>query len=359
MRIRRDFIGMFDGIKGILMLLIVLVHHVSFAVAVENGAVARGLQWFFQYSVVMIGLFFICAGYSVVPVKNLKEYVKKQGKMLLIPYFGVMAASAVLASALAFAKGEFRIQEISTRVLAFLYGSVRPFELFGLVWVAAVVAMWFLPTLFLGGLLQQLFLRIKNRKAAQGCIWALVAAAAALPSTEQVHIPWFLVQGCTALGFLEIGRLLKTHKVLYRPLNLWFIGGTAVLWVCLHCFSQANVAANIWKLWMLDYIGGAAFAVVVLQLYLASGMAASYWIEPFAYIGRHSLYFLCIHGTELLVFPWIAELRPELLKLPLPVEVTVAGMFILRVALSVAGCMIMVKIGNWRRRQNIKTISKG
>ena len=43
MRIKRDFIGMFDGIKGILMLIIVLIHHVTFASAVENGDADLGI----------------------------------------------------------------------------------------------------------------------------------------------------------------------------------------------------------------------------------------------------------------------------------------------------------------------------
>lgn len=352
MRIKRDFIGMFDGIKGILMLIIVLIHHVTFASAVENGDVIDGLMWFFRYSVSLIGLFFICAGYSAVPAKNFKEYVTKQAKVLLTPYFLVMIVCVLLVSVLSVCQGRFRIQEISTRVLAFLYGSIHPFELFGQIWVAAVVAMWFLPTLFLGNVLQQLFLRISNRKLAQVCIWVLVAAAAALPSAEEVPVPWFLVQGCTALGFLEIGRLLKQYKLLFKKPNPWVLVAVTLLWVWLHWKSEANVASNIWKLWMLDYIGGAAFAVILLQLYLASGLAAARLMEPVAYIGRHSLYFLCIHGTELLVFPWVAELRPNLLLLPLPVGVTICLLFLARVTASVVGCMILVRIQNylWRKK---------
>ena len=346
MRIKRDFIGMFDGIKGILMLLIVLVHHVTFADAVESRGAADGLIYFFRYSVDMIALFFICAGYSAIPVKDLKTYVKRQGKLLLTPYFLVMVACVLLASVLTLCQGRFRVQEISTRVLAFLYGSVHPFELFGRVWVAAVVAMWFLPTLFWGNLLQQLFLRVSNRKLAQTCLWALVAAAVAFPSAQKLPVPWFLVQGCTALGFLEIGRLLKKSKLLFKPLNPWFLTAAVGLWAWLHWRSEANVASNFWSFWMLDYIGGAAFAVAALQLYLASGLAAARIMEPFAYIGRHSLYFLCIHGTELLAFPWVAELRPELLALPVPVGTAVWLLFLARVAVATMGCMILVRIQN-------------
>ena len=353
MRIKRDFIGMFDGMKGILMLVIVLIHHVTFASAVEGGAVVDGLMYFFRYSVEIIALFFICAGYSAVPAKNFREYAEKQAKTLLIPYFLVMIACVLLVTVLFLCQGKFRIQEISTRVLAFLYGSMHPFELFGQIWVAPVVAMWFLPTLFWGNILQQLFLRITNRKLAQVCVWTLVAAAVAVPPAEELPIPWFLVQGCTALGFLEIGRLLKQYKLLFKKPNPWALIAVTLLWVWLHWRSEANVGANIWKFWMLDYAGGAAFAAAVLQLYLASGLAAARIMEPFAYIGRHSLYFLCVHGTELLVFPWLAELRPDLLSLPLPMGAVICLLFLARVAVAVLGCMVLVRVRNYLRRKRL------
>ena len=250
-QIKRDFIGMFDVLKGILMLLIVLVHQVGFGDVVMNFRIAAVLDSVLRYNADIMALFFLVSGYTLRREADWRAFARRQARQLLAPYFVLMVVCTGLRVMLHLCQGGFRIQDISTVVLAFLYGAVQPFELFGKVWVAAVGAFWFLPTLFVSGLLRQLLWRIEDRTRQALCLWGLVVLGVSFPSVTQIQLPWFLVQSCTALGFLEIGQQLRQKKLLFQRLPAVFTWAALACWIVMHCCSGAQIAANIWR-------GGAA-----------------------------------------------------------------------------------------------------
>ena len=72
MKIKRDSMGMFDVLKGCLMLIIVYVHHVSFV----NGGLYMGdpsapYVVFTRWSALAVGLFFVIAGYQYRPAPHM------------------------------------------------------------------------------------------------------------------------------------------------------------------------------------------------------------------------------------------------------------------------------------------------
>ena len=358
MQIKRDFIGMFDVLKGILMLLIVLVHQASFGDVVMNFRIAAVLDSVLRYNADIMALFFLVSGYTLRREADWRAFARRQARQLLAPYFVLMVVCTGLRVMLHLCQGGFRIQDISTVVLAFLYGAVQPFELFGKVWVAAVGAFWFLPTLFVSGLLRQLLWRIEDRTRQALCLWGLVVLGVSFPSVMQIQLPWFLVQSCTALGFLEIGQQLRQKKLLFQRLPAVFTWAALACWIVMHCCSGAQIAANIWPFWVLDYAAAAAFGVVVLRVYLKTGLAAARLTGLLSYIGRYSLYFLWLHGTEMLVFPWDPTVRPPLLSLHLPGWLIFWGIFVIRVAFSVAGCAVISHIhGQFGQRAALRRSS--
>ena len=344
MQIKRDFIGMFDVLKGILMLLVVLVHQAGFSDRVVELHTAAVLQEMMRYGVVPMALFFIASGYTMRREEDVKGYVKRQARQLLLPYLLLMCVCAGLRGALFLAMGRFRIQEISTVVLGFLYGAVQSFELFGEIWVAEVGAAWVLPTLFFRGLFRQLLWRIKEDRRPTICLWLLVIAAVTFPETERFQIPWLLVQSCTALGYLEVGQQLRKRKALFRRLPVPFVLAAVVCWFLMHRYSSAQMHANNWAFWMLDYLTAAAFSVVLLRLYLRTGLAAARFTGLLSYIGRYSLYFLLVHGGEMVIIPWDMSLREPLRSLPVSGELLFWVLFLLRVAFALVGCAAIVRI---------------
>lgn len=349
--IKRDFVGMFDVMKGILMLMVLMMHHIAFSRAALPFGMVDAMSQAARYSVTPIALFFMASGYTLRREENWRGYAKRQAKQLLAPYFAVMVICVGLRAIIALCLGRFRIQVISPVLLAFLYGSNTPFELFGEIWVTSVVAFWFLPVLFFSGVLRQLLWRIGNTRIQTLCLWGLVLAAVSFPSTDELQLPWFLIQSCTALGYLEIGRLLRQHKVLFRKLPAAFVLAATLLWLFLHRYSTAGVAANSWPFWMLDYLGGAAFGVVVLRLYIRSGFAAARYTGLLSYIGRYSLYFLCMHGMELIVLPWDVSVRRPLQELSIPSGVLFWGILLFRLLFVLAGCFVIQQGKLWFQKK--------
>ena len=82
MKLKRDFPGMFDVAKGILILVVILGHQNGFFYStLQVNHPVMVLPWLGgQYDVVIMGLFFIMAGYTSHPEKNLKGYLKKSGR---------------------------------------------------------------------------------------------------------------------------------------------------------------------------------------------------------------------------------------------------------------------------------------
>lgn len=340
--IKKDFLGMFDALKGVMMLVIVAVHTVDFVYdTMPFSRTIEAQKCFFRYGAVPIALFFLISGYSFHPGKHWKSYIKRQWKDLMVPYFVTMAAAAVLRGILFVLLGKFRIQEISTLVLAGAYGSIAPFELFGMVWVTSVIALWFLPALFFGKFFLCLLDKIPSKKTEKLLLWGLVALAVSFPNASRVQLPWFLIQALTAMGFMEAGRMLKKYKLPYKKLPVLFMVLVAAAYIWCHLYSAANVASNSWRFWLADYIVGIGAAVVILWLYIRSGIGLTVIAAPFEFIGRYSLWFLCFHGAELLILPWDQQLGTVLSQGSWPVFAVAVCVYCLRVGYACLGCILL------------------
>lgn len=359
MKCKRDFPGMFDVAKGILMLLVILGHQKGFFrtfLGIEHPLLPL-LGPSTRYDVVIMGLFFIMAGYTTHAEKDLKSFLKKNARAICVPYLWTMVALAALMSARYLLTGGFRFEIIRPILLGFLYGNgIAGFQLPGGFAAESVGAAWFLLALFWSGLIHQLFLRIPKPAAREAAIWCFTAAAVAFPSAHQLQLPWCIVPGCAAVGLRELGRLLKAHKILYRDINWPFAAAAAALTTILHLVSTAKFWSNTWQFWMLDYLSAAAIGVVLLQCYAASGLAAARFTDGLAYIGRYSLFFFCLHNIEMLLFPWQKLYTRLIVPSHLPWGAAFPLMYLSRVALAVAGChLILWASGRFKKFRRSRT----
>ncbi|MCM1134493.1 MAG: acyltransferase family protein [Clostridium sp.] len=340
MKLKRDFPGMFDVAKGILMLLVILGHQKGFfysTLQVHNLFTASPLIG--GYDVVIMGLFFIMAGYTSHPEKNLKGYLKKSSRALLIPYFLTMIVILMIRIVWDICVGTFDFEIIRSIIFGFLYGNgISGGLLFGQFPAESIGAAWFLLALFWSGLLHQLLLRIPNAVARALLIWGGTIAAVALPDAWHFQFPWALVPGCTAVGFREIGRLLRIQKRFYQKINWPFAVMAAVLSGALHFISTAKFWSNIWQFWMLDYLSAAAMGVVLLHFYINSGLAVARFTDGLAYIGRYSLFFFCLHNIEMLIFPWRRVYAFASSAFHAPWGIAFLIILVGRIVFSVAGC---------------------
>lgn len=346
---KKDFIGMFDVLKGILMLLVVFAHHLHMMDVLSGSAsVHHAAEELLRYQAVPMAMFFMITGYDFHPARKIKTYVRRQAKFLLLPYLlTVLAAAAVRLLAGLFLEG-FVYQRATVIIAGGLYGCTRNTELFGIS-ATSVIALWFLPTLFFGGLIYQLLWKLKNQKLRIFLVWGLTVAAVSFPDVDRIQVPWFLVQSCASLGFLETGRILKKHKYLYRKLSPVFAAAATGLFCFGALFSASNVGDNIWRYWMLDYATCVGFSVVLLRLYIKSGIAEARHTAVLEFFGRYSLYVLCLHGFEMLAFPWydLGDLRG--LGVPAMVGWTVL-LYLARLLFIAGGCIVISRLSSRRRK---------
>ncbi len=347
---KRDYIGMFDVLKGILMIMVIFAHHLHM-IDVLTGSERLDLiaQNLLRYQVVPIALFFIITGYDFHPARSLKMYIRRQARLLLVPY-GISVIAAAMLNLLTGALIRDLYPQRATVIIAGgLFGCVRNMEIFGISAVS-VIALWFLPTMFLGGIIFQLIFLIKNEKLRTVLIWLVTITAVSFPDVERMQAPWFIVQSCASLGFLETGRLLKKRKQLYKPLGTVFCITSVVLFIWGSVFSEANVGDNIYRYWMLDYITGIVVSVMLLRAYVISGFAEIEFpgISFLEYIGRYSLYILCVHGVEMLALPWYetGDLRSYTLGTAILIGIV---LYVLRILLIVVICEALNRLIQARR----------
>lgn len=356
MKLKRDFPGMFDVLKGLLILTVILAHQKGYfqnALQVDHPLItATSLGE--EYDVVFMGMFFMAAGYTSYAEKDLKGYVRKSAKSILVPYFWTMAAMTVLKSVQYLLFDEFSLQAVSPIILGFLYGDGVEGKLFGIWQMSAVGAAWFLPALFWSGVFHQLLLRIRRPVAREVLIFGLALAAAAFPSAHEIQLPWSLIPGCTAVGFRETGRLLKENKILYKKINWPFACAAIASTLILQHISAAKFWSNIWRFWIVDYASAVAVGIVLMQFYIQSGLAVAEFTDAVAYVGRYSLYFFCIHNVEMMLFPWYKTYTHVFVPLGIPWWAIFLIMFIGRVIFIAVGCWLIVWVS--RRFKKIRRL---
>ena len=244
MGIKRDFIGMFDVMKGILMLVVLMIHHIAFNQAVLPSGMVDMLSQATRYGVTAIALFFMVSGYTLSREENWRGYAKRQARQLLVPYFVMMVICVGLRAFFALCMGRFRIQVISPVALAFLYGSNTPFELFGEIWVTSVVAFWFLPVLFFGGVLRQLLWRIGNT-----ALQALCLIACALLGLLVGWLLHMFIVGRVNSGWMMFGKVVAPLSYLWAFLIT--IGFAIVVYafmlIKLYKIIQRTHCVHLWQ----------------------------------------------------------------------------------------------------------------
>lgn len=194
MKIKKDFIGMFDVLKGILMIAIITIHTLGFVkdTLPQDRAVSFCTE-LYRFGGVVVALFFVLAGYSFKPARDIGKYIKKQAKEFLLPYAAAVLLTCACIAARGVLCGTFSFGSVSSVLFAGFFGATGSFELGG-VWFASIVALWFPLAFFLSGTFYQLIRRIKNEKLVQALIWTLTALCVLVPQEIARYVPWTLVQ---------------------------------------------------------------------------------------------------------------------------------------------------------------------
>ncbi len=281
-----------DVAKGIAMICIVLGH-----------LGIKGINRFvFTFHV---PVFFLISGYFISAEEKLSSFIVKKLRTLIVPYYLTCGIIVVLG----FLKG-LVLNGISTAfadakywIYASIYGAgdsyQEPFV------IVAIGAIWFLWALFWGSIFLKISLKMKP-------IFRL-AFVIALFLFGYFTRSWFwfplsIQAGCCATLWVYIGYLFKRSKemreklppqckyiVLLFCMVVWvfFIIQFQTFWL-VHCDIGRGV---------VDIFGSlcASYAVIQISRYIWKIPMIGRWL---AYLGKYSLFMLCIHIIELDLFPW-------------------------------------------------------
>ena len=280
-----------DVTKGLAMICIVLGH--------LGSSIINRVVFTFH-----VPVFFLISGYFISAEEKLSSFIVKKLRTLVVPYYLTCAVIILLG----FLKGLIlsgmgtALSDAKYWLYAAIYGAgdsyQEPF------FIAAIGAIWFLWALFWGSLFLKISLKMKP------VIRLAFVIALFLFGYYTRNWFWFplsIQAGCCATLWIYIGYLFKRSKemreklpsqckyiVLLFSIVVWvfFMIQFQTFWL-VHCDIGRGV---------VDIFGSlcASYAVIWIARLIWHIPGVGRWL---AYLGKYSLFMLCIHMIELDLIP--------------------------------------------------------
>lgn len=304
----KNRLGMFDFYKGSMMLLTIFVH-IGAVWGLHIGSrdvivfiIARTASLFCGY--------FIISGYNFHPAKPL-VCLKRQAKLFLLPYTYMLIACLAIQCLKNLFRGEGIMHGVLPYIIGFALGisentKLYPFE------TSDVMTAWFLLTLFIAwNVLNTIFL-IKNQKRQIFVVISIGLIGMAM--TLRAPWIWCIPQGCQAVPLLYIGFIMREKKFFFHKIPLRYVVLLLIPACVSFCLGGTFMAENIYKLGLLDYIGTAAGAILLLKLYSLIEFPDTHLVGYVESVGRYAYWILCIHGVDMLAikFNEVLEFFPQI-----------------------------------------------
>ncbi len=282
-----------DIARGLAIICIILGH-------LGNGTINRVVFTFH------VPIFYLITGYFIEKKKPINIFIREKFKSLIIPY----AITCFVIVILSVIKNELfptadRISVLKRWIYASFYGAgddyTKPFVIY------QIGAIWFLLATFWGSV----FLRslLECRLVVRITFIGLWFAFCVLSRKMLFWFPWSIQASGPALLYMYIGyearelapilgKCSREIKLSITALSIWvwldFIMHFKSFWL-VHCDYGRGVTDIISSLF--------ACGCIVLISWLISQKTETI-ARGLAYLGRYSLFMLCMHMIELDVFPW-------------------------------------------------------
>lgn len=302
-------IGMFDLLKGVGMLLIVLAHTAELY-SLDAGGISLTSFGLLIYREALMAAFFIASGYGF-RKRSIGKCVRQQLKGLLKPYLFTALATTAL---------HFIIHYLSFRYLPGTLGeSIKVLGGFalGLPHTATYFGqeffscgpMWYLLALAVGWVILDVILNIFPERYIN---WAVAAAAVLGWATTLVwELPFCISQGLVIVPYLYTGHMLKKRRVFEQPLSTRdkLVFAAAVLLVAAGAFARKStdcISMGTWTMGPLSIFldGAVGCGIILLFLRWNRGGSTGRVKGALETVGRRSLHIFCVHTAELTAIPW-------------------------------------------------------
>lgn len=308
----RSSIGMFDDMKGIGMLIVIVGHTIgnyTGNIIQNDNIVFLILRLFFAVMAeLVIPMFLIISGYGF-RKRPIKKCIRQQTDLMLKLYIRVMVVTVIVFFLIHY--GCFRYfpssAEETFKVFGgFLFALPVPMTLFHINFFNCGV-VWYIFAMFLGWIILDILMNVFSEKYWNMAVALIVILGWSISLFR--NLPFCLIQGMTAVGYLYFGYKIKKRKAL---LNVLSRKKKTVLILCavLGMIQIAvsgkvdNIAEARWSLGPVSILMGALLAYGVIYIALSVNKIDNIWLNAVRAIGRNSLLIFCVHTTELIAVPW-------------------------------------------------------
>ena len=302
-------IGMFDMLKGVGMITIVLAHTAELYPMQISGGLSLTAFFPFIYREALMAAFFIASGYGF-RKRSIGKCIQQQLRALLKPYCITAACTSLLhllCHYMAFHYFPSSVTETLKVAGGFLLGLPHPPTYAGQQFFSTG-PMWYLLSLMIAWILLDLILNIFPEQYINWAVLGTMLLGWGICITWEA--PFCIGQGMVTVPALYVGYLAKKHKIFEQPLPPRLRGGMiaaalAVAALVLLTKSTDCVSMAEWTLGpvsiLLDAVTGLGILSIVIWFQRRVENVVTHAIQA---IGRRSLFIFCVHTVELTAIPW-------------------------------------------------------
>lgn len=298
-------LGYFNMARGLGMLLVVAGHSVGlFMLPPDDTPILFGGAGS-VFGGGLMALFFLISGFGFYKRKP-KKCLSIQTKMLLRPYCVVAAAVLLTKLGLAIVKHRSFLQHGGELLPTYLLG----FNMEGGgtvcgIPVDSISILWFVLALFGGWVIYNGIVQIQRPTVQLLLVAACILTGYLLTLLSKVW-PFCIPMALLAVGYLAAGAQIRKHQLLERKLPAWCYLLLFLPILISAAYGQVDIFACIWKLGFVDVLSTFCLGFLLLKLY-ALFMARNpqgRLVLLFEAMGFHSIWVVCLHAYEKVIFPW-------------------------------------------------------
>ena len=302
-------IGMFDMLKGVGMITIVLAHTAELYPMQISGGLSLTAFFPFIYREALMAAFFIASGYGF-RKRSIGKCIQQQLRALLKPYCITAVCTSLLhllCHYTAFHYFPSSVTETLKVAGGFLLGLPHTTTYAGQQFFSTG-PMWYLLSLMIAWILLDLILNIFPEQYINWAVLGTMLLGWGICITWEA--PFCIGQGMVTVPALYVGYLAKKHKIFEQPLSPRLRGGMiaaalAVAALVLLTKSTDCVSMAEWTLGpvsiLLDAVTGLGILSIVIWFQRRVENVVTHAIQA---IGRRSLFIFCVHTVELTAIPW-------------------------------------------------------
>ena len=302
-------IGMFDMLKGVGMITIVLAHTAELYPMQISGGLSLTAFFPFIYREALMAAFFIASGYGF-RKRSIGKCIQQQLRALLKPYCITAVCTSLLHLLCHYSAFHYFPSSVTETLKVaggFLLGLPHTTTYAGQQFFSTG-PMWYLLSLMIAWILLDLILNIFPEQYINWAVLGTMLLGWGICITWEA--PFCIGQGMVTVPALYVGYLAKKYKIFEQPLSPRLRGGMiaaalAVAALVLLTKSTDCVSMAEWTLGpvsiLLDAVTGLGILSIVIWFQRRVENVVTHAIQS---IGRRSLVVVWGHTVELTAIPW-------------------------------------------------------